>query len=262
VKLLAIALLLALPCCADEILMKDGRKIPFGTIVDRGQDYEVTADGKKTVVRKSEIDRISIDPSETVLLTGATFTKIQGKTRIVNCLAAIDPKRLYGNAGIEAKLQGTTLMLDLKSDNPTRLEVPVKLGDEYDFVAVVERKDGVGDFYIGLVGDGRPFLVRFDSDSGIHTGIHGAKIVDTGKQILPKDKPTTIECFVRRESVIIKIDGKELVNWRADWSQVQIPESHSLPDGKNPPLIGSQKIPGTFPNLWKVHKLSVTIKAD
>jgi len=259
-KTLLMLALLSVPCLADDVLMKDGRAIPLRSLVDQGQNYEITSpDGKKTVVRKAEIDKVVIDPVESPL-TGATFSKLQGKTRTVNGLTVVDPKRgLYGNAGIEVKIQGSVMTMDLKSDNPTRLEIPVKLGDEYDVSMVVERKDGIGDFYLGLVGDGHPFLVRIDSDSGVHAGIQGGKIVDTGRQILTKDKPATVECFVRHDSVILKVDSKELVNWKADWSQVQMPESHALPEGKAPPFIGSQKIPLTFPNLWKVHRLTFTV---
>jgi hypothetical protein len=246
-------------CYSDTLQTKEGKLIEWKSVADQGETYDVvTMKGERISVKKSDIEKLSGAGSDLPILTGATFTKLQGKIKTVNGFGAIDPKRdLYGSVGIEAKVAAGVMTMDLKSDNPTRLAIPVKLTEEYDFTITVERKEGVGDFYIGLMGKGRPFLLRFDSDSGIHTGIQGAKMVDTGKQVFQKDKPSTVECFVRHESVIVKLDGKEIVNWKADWTQVQMPDSHALPEGRTPPFIGSQKIPLTYPNLWKIHKLEI-----
>src|SRR5262245_1342429 len=81
-KTLTFLFLVTLPCFADEILLKDGRRIPWKSVSDGGDAYTVEMkDGKKLTVKKSEVERFVTGDSapETKPLTGASF--------------ALDPKR-------------------------------------------------------------------------------------------------------------------------------------------------------------------------
>jgi len=247
-------LAIGLPCLADEILMKDGQKLAFRSILDQGQTYEVvTVEGKKTSVRKAEIERVVVDPSEAPL-AGATFTKLEGKVRTVNALASIDPKKDLAPLG-KLEAHGTELLCDLRCDSPTWINVGVRMPVEYDFTLVLERSDGSSNFYFSLVGGGTtPFLVVLDE--GGRSGIWGQKM--TSGNLLAKGESVTIEVAVRKDSVAIRANEKEISTWRGKWTDLTVPPTHVPPKGKGLPFVGSQKIPGTVPNLWTIHRMTFT----
>src|SRR5204863_1835846 len=112
----------------------------------------------------------------------------------------------------------------------------------------------------GLVGGGKPFLVRFDAEFGIKTGIPGWKMTDTGGQLLKKDVPVTISCFVRKDSLIVMLDKKEVINWKGDNWDFKLPDVYALPENKVFLFIGAQKIVGTTANLWSISKMSLIVK--
>src|SRR5574342_822336 len=101
--------LLALPAAADELVLRDGRRIPWKSLSAEGDTYTVeTRDGKKLTFRKSEVERFSMEDAapEAKALTGASFL--------------LDPKRsvttdLIMKAKVEAtagawKMSGRTLV--------------------------------------------------------------------------------------------------------------------------------------------------------
>jgi hypothetical protein len=258
-----IILLLSLLVCStafgDELILKDGKKVEWRTLTDSGDTFEVeTPQGAKVTVKKSDVEKIAFNGSG--LLTGAVFTKLAGKVKTHNCFTLFDPKKdLFGGIGIEAKFKGPGLIMNLGFDSPNRLQIPFKIGEEYDFILNVERKDGPCDFFVGLVGGGKPFVVRFD-ENGIKTGILGWKMTDMGGLILKKDAPVTLSCFVRKDSVIVMADKKEIVNWKGDTWDFKLPDGYALPENKVFLFVGSQKIVGVSANQWAINKMSLTIK--
>jgi len=244
---------------ADELVLKDGKRIEWKVISDEGDTYEVTTpQGTKITVKKDDVE--SFTKKVDSVLTGATFTKLT-KSKTLNGFALFDPKKdLFGGPDVESKFKGQTLVCDWKSDSPTRLQIPVKIPEEYDFLITIERKESFSDFYIGLIGGGIPFLVRFDADT--KTGIPSWKMTDMGGQLLKKGQQSTISCYVRKDSLIVMVDKKEVVNWKGDSWKFTLPESHALPDNKVYLFLGSQKIFGTVPNLWIVHKIVLNVKEN
>lgn len=246
------------PLRADTLETKDGKLVEWKSLSDLGESYEVlTARGERITLKKDQIEKLS-GAGQSSPLTGAVFSKLTGRVRTTNCLGLIDPKRdLFGEIGITGKLDASGLTLDLKSDAPSKLAIPAKVGEEYDLSLLIERKDGVGDFFVGLVQGGVQYLLFLDWDHGIHTGLFGSKMTNTGTSILKRDKSVPVEIFVRKDSIIAKVDGKETVNWKGEWSELRMPDDHVLPEGKIGLFLGSQKIPLTVPNLWKVHKIEL-----
>jgi hypothetical protein len=258
-KALALLVFLSPPCLADEIMMKDGQKVPFRSIVDQGQEYEVTTtSGKKATLRKIEIEKIVIDPTEAPL-TGATFTKLAGKLKTVNGLSLIDPKRdLACSPTMPCKLEthGPELVCDLRCDTPTWVSVAVKTPVEYDFEMVLERADGVSNFYVSLIGGGGvPFLVTLDD--GGKSGVWGQK--QTEEPMLKKGDKVTLDIAVRKDSVTVKVNDREVSSWHGKWADLIFPPTHVPQKGKGQPFVGSQKIFGTVPNLWIIHRMTFTM---
>jgi hypothetical protein len=242
---------------ADEIVLKDGKTILWRSLVDQGQDYEVTQpDGKKLTVRKAEIERVTVDPSEAPL-AGATFTKIAGKVKTVNALAQIDGKRdLIAPPHCKLEPSGTSLICDLRNDAPTWVGVGVRTPLEYDFTMVLERADGVSNFYVSLVGGGgTPFLVMLDDDG--KCGLWGQKM--TTGAALPRGEKVTLEILVRKDSISVRANEKEIAVWRGKWTELALPPTHVPAKGKGLPFVGSQKIPGTVPNLWTIHRMTFSM---
>src|SRR5579872_1327408 len=77
-KMLAavLGLAMALPCLGDEIVMKDGRRIPWKSISDDGENYQIeTRDGKRLSVKKADVDHFNAPSDEPIAapLTGAVI---------------------------------------------------------------------------------------------------------------------------------------------------------------------------------------------
>jgi hypothetical protein len=251
---LALAVSVAAPSFADEIVMKDGKTISWRSLVDQGQDYEVTTtDGKKITVHKAEIERVTVDPSGAPL-AGATFTKIAGKVKTADGLKAIDPKRdVIAPNWCSVVPKGTELLCDLRNDAPTWIGVPVRMPIEYDFTMVLERSDSQSSFYVSLIGGGgTPFLVTLD-DGGT-SGIWGQK--PSAGQVFPKGQKVTLEILVRKDSLSVRADEKEITVWRGKWAELALPPTHVPAKGKGLPFVGSQKIPGTVQNMWTIHRIT------
>lgn len=245
------------PSSADEIVTKDGKTILWRSIIDQGQDYAIeTVDGKKIILRKAEIERVTVDPSGAPL-TGATFTKITGKVKTLNALAQVDPKRdLIAPPHCKLEPSGTSLVCDLRNDAPTWVGVGVRTPIEYDVTLVLERSDGVSNFYVSLIGGGTaPFLVMLDDDG--KCGLWGQKM--TPGAVLPRGEKVTLEIQVRKDSVRVQANEKEIAVWRGKWAELAVPPTHVPPKGKGLPFVGSQKIPGTVPNLWTIHRLTFSM---
>lgn len=261
------AVAMTLPCVsADTITLKDGSKVEWRSIVDQGDTYSVETDkGAKVTIKKADIEKISFSVAGGPL-TGATYTKLAGKPKTLNCIPLIDPKRdLIGVASAELKMKGPILVCNFQSDTPMRVQVPVKVpSDEFDFSISVERKGGIGDFFVGLIGGGRQFLVRFDGIGSAKSGldlVDGKPMESNGTGVIgphvPKGKSVEITCAVRKDTLMVMVDRKEVVAMAADWKRFSLPEAYSLRDGKAFLFFGSQKVVGTSENLFHVTKVAM-----
>lgn len=249
-KTLAAFLLLTATAFSDSIVLKNGKSIDgWKSIVDLGDAYQVELPGSKLTVQKSEIDRIVVTPIQPPL-TGATFTAtpIKGKVKSYNALAAVDPKSdVFGtNKDSSIKISASAVTASFCADRPERIQIPIKVSEEYDFSLTVERKGGVSNFYVGLVVSGSPFTFSFDDDKMTKTG---------GKEIsqptFPERKAVTVLFQVRKNGWRLMLDGKES-------SSSETASSASVSsDGKAFLFFGSQKIFGTPTNSWIVSKVTL-----
>jgi len=119
------------------------------------------------------------------------------------------------------------------------LQVPYIPPDEYDLKIVAARKAGTHDLFVGVVGGGRSALLHIDGcPSGNKIGLQISadrswednETTVRDRKIFVDDKPKVILISVRKTTFVLKIDGKELINWKADYSK--FPGDGSIPNPK------------------------------
>jgi hypothetical protein len=108
------------------------------------------------------------------------------------------------------------------------LEVQHVPPEEYDVEIVAERSDGDGDFQVGLCAEGHRFVVDIDGP-GSATGV---RFIDgrypyeneSGVQtkIWADKKQHKIVGAIRKERVVLLVDGKEIFSWKADYKRVSV----------------------------------------
>ena len=238
----------------DTLLLKDGTTIEWVSLRNNGDTYDVqTADGKALIIQKKDVQEIK--PKVLAApLTGATFTgDVSTKdTAPVNLFSLIDLKRDV--AAGQWKLQSGALVAT--GAPAALLEIPQTPPEEYDVEIVAERLDGDGDLQIGLYAQGKRFSVDVDGPGAAS----GVRMIDgrypyeneSGVQtkIWPDKKQHKIVCAVRKERVVLVIDGKELMNWKADYNKVSVSNTPGPGDKKNTLFLAAAN--GTFKLLRMV----------
>jgi hypothetical protein len=217
---------------ADELILKDGKKIEWVTLHSENDTYEVTTpQGTKVVVKKADVERI-VPANSSGPLTGATFSfDKKRKLETVDLLARVDIKKgvVSGSASmIGGKLTGADF---------TKLVIPfTPPSDEYDITIVAEREKPGEGFSFTFIGGGNQCMFAFDAEKGVMSGIQlvdGKNIFDNGLSlqggILELKKPRTIVMMIRKEAFIIQLDGKDWFVWKPDWTKVSMPTVHAIP---------------------------------
>lgn len=230
---------------ADELILTSGKKLVWKTLTDNGDTYTVEdADGKRLLIQKSDVERIEKTlPPQPAPLAGASFT-FDKKVKLisVNLLPHIDLKKaiVFGDWSF---VRGALVGVSPLAAN-ARLEFPMEAPEEYDLTIDVARTEGVGDFDIGLVAGGRQFIMAFDA---VNMTLNGIGIVD-GKTIKQHEhvvkgrffvdqRPRTIVCMVRKDHLIVQVDGKDYLSYSGGWSKVDLNPAHAVRNPKVPFLI-------------------------
>jgi len=247
-------LLLAAPAWPDEIQTKDGKKIEFKNLSDEGDYWEITTpQGTKVTVKKADFERLIPGGMKDSPLTGAsiTFDK-KRKLEQVDLLSKIDIKRDTVTDGW--KRLGGVLVGTPDGRQDSKIEIPYTPSEEYDVTFVTERKEGSGGIYVGLIGGGRQFTMELDGipTSGIHIGgPEAAKVALPGK-ILENKKPRVITCMVRKDALVVRLDGKDWIAWKADWTQLaEVPVSAAV-RAKNYLFLGTGGVGGCTFNVTQL----------
>ena len=140
-----------------------------------------------------------------------------------------------------------------------RIQVPFHPPAEYDVRLAAVRTAGTDSIVMGLVGGGRPFAVIVDAFeknpfSGIeridgkafpdNEAAHPGRIVETGK-------PVELVYSIRKDRVRVTLDGKPIIDWKADYARVSPYEEWRTPDEKSL-WLGSWTAP------WRITALELT----
>lgn len=245
-------MVLAAPALADELILKDGKKIEWVTIRDAGDTYEIeTPQGTKVSVKKDDVDRLAKTRLPEVL-TGATFTfDKKRKLETVDLMKHVNLKgdSVTGSWRVSAgALTGVSGDLNVFARMPIAFTPP----EEFDLTIVMERKEGSGDVVVGLIGGGNQFAMDFyrDTASGISQvgGQPAHANPDSVRGKFWSGKPRTITFMVRKEAFIVQADGKDYFIWKADWSKVSLSGFHAI-NAKNHLFLGTVAATCTFSKL-------------
>jgi hypothetical protein len=218
-------LLVAAPAWPDEIQTKDGKKVEFKTLVDEGDYWDLTtSQGTKVTVKKADFDKFIPSGVKESPLTGAAFTfDKKRKLTTVDLLSKFDPKNILDGSW---KLASGALVGARTTSGNAKLELKYTPPEEYDLTMVAERKETTGaapGFVVGLVGGGRQFGFFFDRATGLNGPIDVAgETLETPGRVFDKGKPRTLTFMIRKEALIVMIDGKDYMGWKADWSKVSM----------------------------------------
>lgn len=229
---IAVLVLCPLTSLADEIILKNGQVIEWKTLIDKGDTLEAEdQSGAKTIVKKEEVSKIVTLSAKggAAPLTGAAFTfdrKIKLST--VNLLATTNPKQdaIVGDWTVG----GAGLIGSFSQGGHAKIQFDYAIPDEYDLTMMVERKDGKDDFIVGLVGGGgKQFTIHFDSWGANWAGIamingNGPNSSGLGVQqkIMNLGKERSLKFMIRRDGVVVQLDGKDFITWKADWNSISL----------------------------------------
>jgi hypothetical protein len=255
-------LILIAPCSADELILKDGKKIEWKALSDEGDIYEVTTpQGTKVTVKKADVESLAIKKVPEVL-TGATlsFDK-KRKLSVVDLLAKIDLKR--DTVTPDWKL-AAGILVGTQNGGPTKLQTTFTPPEEYDLTMVIEQKDSAGGaFFVGLIGGGRQFTFGLgDEFSGLEK-YEGKKLSDTGIAMPGKffaKGPRTVTFMVRKEAFAVVADGKDFFNWKADWSKVSLEPFHAVQSQNTLFLTVSRS--AFAPACYRIPRMTVSSPKD
>jgi hypothetical protein len=239
---------------ADELILKDGKKIEWVTLHSENDTYEVTTpQGTKIVVKKADVDKI-IPGNMVGPLTGAAFSfDKKKKLEVVDLLSKVDLKKgvVTGSASLkDGRLTGTDF---------TKLVIPfTPPADEYDITIVAEReKEGDG-FSFTFIGGGNQCMFAFDAQGGVLSGLQlvdGRTYLENGVSVqgrmMEMKKPRTITMMIRKEAFIIQLDGKDWFTWKPEWSKVSMPTVHMIP-------MRNQCAIGLSQNTVQISKITYT----
>jgi hypothetical protein len=120
------------------------------------------------------------------------------------------------------------------------LQIPYVPPDEYDLKIVAARKSGTHDLFVGVSAGGRNALLHIDGcPSGNKTGLQISsdrswednETTVRDHKVFVDDKPKVILISVRKTTFTLKADGKEMINWKADYSK--FPGEGIIPNPKS-----------------------------
>ncbi|QDT52862.1 hypothetical protein Pan44_08750 [Caulifigura coniformis] len=150
----------------------------------------------------------------------------------VNLLTMIDPQ-IDALRGIWHRSDGP---LESFKQSFGGIQIPYDLPDAYTLTIRAKRVSGTDSFGLGLkVGDSRAFLVldAYDGVTGFHlmNGKRANQNPSTRKgRVLEPDQVVELVCQVTPQSVSLKADGKELVDWKGDPSVFKVDEKWKTPE--------------------------------
>lgn len=220
--LVILSLAMTSPLLADELVLRDGRRISWKSLSADGETYAVeTRDGKKLTIRRSDVERFSMEDAspEAKPLTGASFSMDQKRSVTTDLLLKAKVETTAG----AWKLSGRTLVNT--GENPSRVSVAFdhELPEEYDLTLSVERVSGNFGFDIGIVqGDmtGTFLFDAFNCGCSMFGMIGGQYASKTDGQVFRSGKSRTVKVSVRRDAVLVQLDGRDFWKSRLDWKTV------------------------------------------
>lgn len=189
--------------------------------------------------------------------TGASRADSSGPTRSpgIDLLKMIDP--------LKDAVAGTWRFQDGKLVTPgrpfDRIRIPYTPPEEYDLTVVADRQGESNSLNLGLVAGQTQFLVILDAAingdfvSGLDL-VDGKSFYDNetrSKGALFKNGETSkVACCVRKSRLSVFVDGKKVIDWKADYSRLSLYSGWKTRE-KNTLLLGS------WSSVVRIHRLEL-----
>jgi len=164
----------------------------------------------------------------------------------IDLLRDVDPKQdaVSGSWKFEGKALVTPFLPH------ARLQLPTTPPEEYDLTLIVERKSNRKEFVIGFVRGGAQSAFFLDIDGNASSLDPSGRGGHRGA-LLNSNQPATVFCMIRREGLLVMVDGQRVFFERTDARFPQVPETWKVPD-ETKLFIGSHI------TKYYVHKLMLT----
>lgn len=118
-----------------------------------------------------------------------------------------------------------------------RLQIHASVPEEYQLKVVVTRLDGEDMFTLGLVTSTGQVRVMLDGYGGKVSGLELVRKTETPKNgivwngtVLPKGRPNTILCTVRKRRVLVEVNGRAILDWSGSPEALSMPDWFKVPD--------------------------------
>lgn len=117
-----------------------------------------------------------------------------------------------------------------------RLQLPCLPPEEYDLRLRVARKRGVNSLNLGLVIGGRQAMAVIDGGEGKSSWLYKSDSANdylnettwNGK-LFKWNVPATILVSIRKNSILITVDGTQVMDWMGDIADLQLPSGFRTP---------------------------------
>jgi len=201
--------------------------------------------------------KLALPEAKELALSGANlaFDK-KLKLQTIDLLPKINLKTDVVNG--DWKFVGPALRGQGAVNSAARVQVPVTPPAEYDLTLVLEKKED-SECMVGLIGGGKLFHMNFE---GINGSSNGLGMIDGGMQkdfipgkVFTKGTPRTVVCMVRNEGVVIQVDGKDYVAWKAQWEKVSVMPAWAVPHQ-------DQLFLGVGSGTYHINKMTLTAPKD
>ena len=115
-------------------------------------------------------------------------------------------------------------------NNYARLNTTYSPPEEYDISVIVERREAGGEqpgMHVIFVGGGKQVDFAIETAGAVSgvSGLDGKPVWDTplglpGANFLPKGEKKNLLFMVRKEGIVVQLEGKDWYTWKAEWNRI------------------------------------------
>lgn len=176
-------------------------------------------------------------------LASKAVTKPQPKESI-DLLSLVDPEQ----DAVAGEWQVIDGRLESAKRYGARLEIPFEPPAEYELTVIATPLDEPNGLILGQIMDGHRFLTLINHNVQQETAASALENVDGQNvrnnattlmaDLLQEDRPSQIIVTVQKESVVVRCDGRTVIDWAGDPEQLSLGEYWETPN-KNSLFLGA-----------------------
>ncbi|MBI3855394.1 MAG: hypothetical protein HY293_06860 [Planctomycetes bacterium] len=230
---------LAYKTAADKDLSQPSEPVEQVAVGDAWWDLGEKAEGAAKGRLRSRAGLWYLKSRDQV--AGITRTKIDKRLDAAGLLPPVRPSidllRLIDVQ--QDTVHGRWEMQDGKLISPkvqmARVQIPYTPPEEYDLTVVLELDENQGSVNIGLVAGGSRVLAVIDGWSPERSVLGSIEDLADGEavykgRVLVAGRPNTIVCSVRKARLSVKVNGKLILDWPADYSRCHLEPYWATPN--------------------------------